>query len=312
MPNSWHEIYKPLIMPSPSQRLLFIVNPGAGKSNTDWPAEIRKFFESLPHSVELYELPESCNPATIGKKIMDAKPDKVIAVGGDGTLKLVVDSIKGEKIPIGLLPAGSANGMAKELNIPLDPSEALQNVLSGMPRKIHLVRVNDELCIHLSDIGFNAFVVKKFEDENKRGMWGYIKAAWKVLWNYSKMTVEIMVDGVYIKREAAMVVVANARQYGTGVVINPEGSLDDDKFEIIILKKVSFAEIFKMRFTQKPYHPEKTESISTRSLKINSKHKVHFQVDGEYMGKVNKIKADLVPDALQIIVPAEKDGKEND
>ena len=57
------------------------------------------------------------------------------------------------------------------------------------------------LCIHLGDIGFNAFVVKKFEDENTRGMWGYIKAAWKVLRSHSKMDVDIKIDNEYIQRE---------------------------------------------------------------------------------------------------------------
>jgi YegS/Rv2252/BmrU family lipid kinase len=293
-------------MPSQSLKILFIINPGAGKNTTNWQEEINKYFMELPHKIEMCEIPDPCDPNTIRQKIKESKPDMLVAVGGDGTLKLVVNSIKGEKIPVGLIPAGSANGMAKELKIPLEPVAAMENLLSGVHKKIHLVSVNNELCIHLSDIGFNAFVVKKFEDENKRGMWGYIKAAWKVLWNYSKMNVEIKVDDVYILRKAAMVVIANGTQYGTGVVINPEGRLDDDKFEIIILKEVSFAEIFKMRFTQKPYHPAKTELIQTRSLKITSHHKVHFQVDGEYMGKVNTITADILPDALEIIVPVEE------
>jgi YegS/Rv2252/BmrU family lipid kinase len=291
-------------MPSQSLKILFIINPSAGKNTINWQEEINKHFAGLPHKLEMCEIPDPCKPDRIRQKIKESKPDMLVAVGGDGTLKLVVSSIKGEKIPVGLIPAGSANGMAKELKIPLEPVAAMETLLSGVHKKIHLVSVNNELCIHLSDIGFNAFVVKKFEDENKRGMWGYIKAAWKVLWNYSKMNVEIKVDDVYILRKAAMVVIANGTQYGTGVVINPEGRLDDDKFEIIILKEVSFAEIFKMRFTQKPYHPAKTELIQTRSLKINSHHKVHFQVDGEYMGKVNTITADILPEALEIIVPA--------
>jgi YegS/Rv2252/BmrU family lipid kinase len=293
-------------MPSHSLKLLFIINPGAGKNSIDWPEAINAYFSSLHHTIELYELPESCDPATITEKIKEASPDKVIAVGGDGTLKLVADCLQGANIPIGLLPAGSANGMAKELGISLDPDEALDIVMYGQPKSIHLVKINNERCIHLSDIGFNAFVVKKFEDEDKRGMWGYIKAAWKVLWNYSQMNIEINIDDTRIKRRAAMVVIANATKYGTGVVINPDGRLDDDRFEIVIVKKVSFAEIFKMRFTHKPYHPAKTEVMQVRSLKIDSHHKVHFQVDGEYMGKVNSIKAELIPRALRIIVPKEE------
>jgi diacylglycerol kinase family enzyme len=60
-----------------------------------------------------------------------------------------------------------------------------------------------------------------------------------------------------------------------------------------------------MRFTHRPYNPEKTELLQTRSLKINSRRKVHFQVDGEYRGKVNEVKAEIMTGALTIMVPTE-------
>jgi diacylglycerol kinase family enzyme len=70
---------------------------------------------------------------------------------------------------------GSANGMAKEIGIPADIHKALNLALSGNTRSIHLIKVNNEYCIHLADIGFNAFVIKKFETSAGRGMWGYFK-----------------------------------------------------------------------------------------------------------------------------------------
>jgi diacylglycerol kinase (ATP) len=294
-------------MPTSSLKLLFIINPGAGKNKTDWKKEIVDYFASLPHQVELYEIPKPCEPAAITKKIATFSPDKVIAVGGDGTLKLVAGCLIGKPLPIGLLPAGSANGMAKELGIPAVPAEALNIILHGQPKKISLVKINDHHCIHLSDIGFNAFVVKKFEDENTRGMWGYIKAAWKVLLRYSLMKLELKTNDKNIQRKAAMIVIANATQYGTGVVINPAGRLDDDFFEVVIIKKISFSEIMKMRFTHRPYHPGKTELLQTQSLKITSKHRFHFQVDGEYLGKVNSLSAEIMTGALEIIVPSPKE-----
>jgi len=297
-------------MDSDSLKLLFIINPGAGKNKTDWEREIQVFFSGTPHQIELFKLPDNCDKSTIEKKITGFAPDRVIAVGGDGTLKLVVETLKGKTIPIGLLPAGSANGMAHELGIPIEPTGAIETVLSPRRKKVSLIKVNDQICIHLSDIGFNAFVVKRFEDENTRGMWGYIKAAWKVLWNYSKMHIRIKVDNEYIERKAAMVVIANATKYGTGVVINPKGHLDDDRFEVIVVKKISMGEIFKMRFTHKPYAPDKTELLQTRSLKITSKHHVHFQVDGEYLGKIKSITAEILPEAIELILPEEK--KEED
>ena len=290
-------------MPDNLVKLLFIINPGSGNTKTDWKKEIQNYFTQSAFTVELFELPQPCDTGKLKDIVLKAKPDRVIAVGGDGTLKLVAECTQGMNLPIGLLPAGSANGMAKELGIPVAPIEALDIVAKGATRKIHLTEINNEKCIHLSDIGFNAFVVKKFESEKKRGMWGYVKASWKVLWAHNRLKVRIKADNKFIQREAAMVVIANATKYGTGVVINPAGKLDDNLFEIVIIKKISLKEIFKMRFTHSPFDTSKTELFQTSSLEIHSRRKAHFQVDGEYMGKTNKIHARILPTALEIIAP---------
>jgi diacylglycerol kinase (ATP) len=287
-------------------KLLFIVNPGSGSDDIDFKTVIPDFFKSLDHTFEIYQLTKNCTPEQIKTAIDQSKAERVIAVGGDGTLKLVADLLKGTKTPIGIIPAGSANGMAKELGIPLNIDEALALTINGEAKEIHAVIVNGELCIHLSDIGFNAYIVKKFDDLPQRGMWGYTKALWKALWSHHKMEVEFNIGTKVIRSEAAMVVIANATMYGTGVKINPDGKLDDDVFEVILVKKYSFLEIIKIRFTNLPFNPEKIESFHTKSLRITTKNKVHFQVDGEYIGRVNTIEAELLPAAITVIFNAEQ------
>ncbi|RAJ22413.1 diacylglycerol/lipid kinase family protein [Pedobacter cryoconitis] len=282
-------------------KLLFIVNPGSGSDDTDFKTVIADFFKALEHKFEIYELTKDCSNDQLKAAIDQAKATRVIAVGGDGTLKLVCELLKGTKTPIGIIPAGSANGMAKELGVPLDINEALDLAIHGETKEIHAVVVNGELCIHLSDIGFNAYIVKKFDDLPQRGMWGYTKALWKALWSHHKMEVEFQIGEETIRSEAAMVVIANATMYGTGVKINPDGKLDDDVFEVILVKKYSLMEIIKIRFTDLPFNPEKIESFQTKGLRIHTKHSAHFQVDGEYIGKVNTIEAKLLPAAITVV-----------
>jgi diacylglycerol kinase (ATP) len=288
--------------------LLFIINPGSGGNTIDWSKEINSFFTGSHHAIELFELPASCDPSIIRKKIQESKASRVIAVGGDGTVKLIAEFLVHSEKVLGILPAGSANGLAKELGISIDPMEALQQCLSAQVKKIHLVKINDELCIHLSDIGFNAFVVKTFETQKGRGMWGYIKAAWKVLWRHPHMDIKIQSADEHIERKAAMVVIANATRYGSGAVINPLGRLDDDLFEVVIVKKVSFSEIFKMMVTHRPFDENKTEVFQSRSVDIRSRRKAHFQVDGEYLGKLDKINATVLPQALNVVAPEIESG----
>ncbi|MBB6502228.1 diacylglycerol/lipid kinase family protein [Pedobacter cryoconitis] len=283
-------------------KLLFIINPGSGNDNLDYKTVIADFFKSYDHLFEFYELQEDFSSAQVKTVIDSSKADRVIAVGGDGTLKLVANALKGTKTPIGIIPAGSANGMAKELGIPLQLNEALELTITGLPKEIHVISVNDELCIHLSDIGFNAYIVKKFDNLPQRGMWGYAKAACQALLSRYLMDVEFNIGEEIIRSKAAMVVIANATSYGTGVKINPEGKLDDDVFEIILIKKYSFLEIFKIRFTNQPFNPKKIELFHTKNLQIKTRHKVHFQVDGEYIGKVNAVEAHLLPAAITVLV----------
>jgi YegS/Rv2252/BmrU family lipid kinase len=293
----------------PIMKLLFIVNPGSGKNTTNWKSLIEEYFVAQDHEIKMVMLDESCSSELTKAQIEDFKPHRVVAVGGDGTVKFAASCLLKTNLPLAIIPAGSANGMAKELGIPTDMAKAMNIALTGVPKSIHLVQINDELCIHLGDIGFNAFVIKKFETDAGRGMWGYIKASWKVLWQQPRMMVELHVDGKSVKRNAAMIVIANATRYGSGALINPQGDLGDELFEVIVVKKVSFSEISKMMITHQAYDPAKTEVYQTQSLTMRSRVKAHFQVDGEYLGKVNQVSASLIPAALQVIVPSNAENK---
>ncbi len=284
-------------------KLLFIINPRSGSNNADWKTVIEEYFQNSGHILNWVLLDRHIDPKDIKKRIAEFQPDRVIAVGGDGTIRLAAECLVHTDISLGIIPAGSANGLAKELDIPTETTMALAVVLNGSTKTIHVTTVNDQTCIHLSDIGFNAFVIRKFETGAHRGMVGYVKAAWKVLWQQSLMKVDMKIDDKLLRLRAAMIVIANATKYGSGACINPGGKLDDDIFEVVVVKKVSFVEIFKMMVSHSPYDENKTMVYGVKSLEIHSKRKAHFQVDGEYLGKVNVVKAVLVPAALKIIVP---------
>ena len=284
-------------------KLFFIINPGSGNSTTDWSKEIENYFVNRTQIIEFYYLTRHCNIDIIKAKIKLFSPDIVVAVGGDGTVKLAAECILKSKIKLGILPAGSANGLAKELGISNFPIEALNLLVSGHSQKIHTVQINGQLCIHLSDVGLNAYVVKEFENQPVRGMWGYFMASLKVLWQNPLMVVQMKIGQTKIKIKAKMIVIANATKYGSGAIINPIGKLDDELFEVIVIKKISILEMFKMIVSHEPYDSEKTEIFQTNELFIKSYRKVHFQIDGEYLGKVKEIQATIMPDCLEIIVP---------
>jgi diacylglycerol kinase (ATP) len=286
-----------------SLKILFIINPGAGSNTVDWAVEIANYFIESNHNFQLYHLTRTCKVETIKEKIKLFDPHQVVAVGGDGTVKLVAECVLNTLILLGILPAGSANGLAKELGIPDIPQKAIDVLVAGHTKNVHITQINNHLCIHLSDIGLNAYAMKKFKTQKGRGMWGYFFASLKVLWQNPILQVELQMGDKTIKIKAEMIVIANATKYGTGALINPIGQLDDDVFEVIVIKHISVREIFKMVFSHEPYDADKTEIFQTNTLSMRSNKKVHFQVDGEYLGKVKEVNAVIVPYALHIIVP---------
>ena len=285
------------------QKLLFIINQTSGNQQVDYGKIIMSFLKDTETHIELFELPRNCSVKQVKTAIESAQADRVIAVGGDGTLKLVAECLANTNTPIGIIPAGSANGMAKELGIPMDIDAALEVAAAAKPQQIHGIRINNELCIHLSDIGFNAYLVKRFDELPQRGMWTYARAAWQAFWIHRKMDVQLQLANQKIHTKAAMIVIANATQYGTGLQISPDGKLDDELFEVILIKEYSVMEIIKIWISKLPWDPEKIERFQTSSLMITTKRKAHFQIDGEYQGKTNKVTAEILPAVIQIIMP---------
>ena len=286
-------------------KILFVVNPIAGgKEKKDWETAIREFFKDSPLSAEFYIQTGQNDKPSIQHHIERINPDKVVAIGGDGTVKMVAEIVKETTMTLGIIPAGSANGLAKELGIPVDVNEAIKIILDGREGKLDAIKINEEeLCFHLSDVGLNALLVKYFEASDTRGMWGYGRSLFKMLWNKRKMRVTIQADEKTVKRKAYMVALANASKYGTGAVINPEGDVADGSFEIVIVRKIHLTEIFKAVTAQTQFDPKRIEVIRTKNVVLTFQQKAPFQVDGEYQGKVATLKARILPGIVNVMLP---------
>jgi YegS/Rv2252/BmrU family lipid kinase len=288
-----------------SGKILFVVNPIAGgKEKKDWETAIREFFKDSTYGIEFYIQAGQNDKASILHHIERFGPDKVVAIGGDGTVKMVAGIVKETTMCLGIIPAGSANGLARELGIPADVNEAIKIILNGREGKVDAIKINEEeLCFHLSDIGLNALLVKYFDASKKRGMWGYARSLLKMLWNKRKMRVTITTDNETVKRKAYMVVLANAEKYGTGAVINPHGDVSDGEFDIVVVRKINVIEIFKAVTARKNFNPQKIEVFRTKNVSLRFQQKAPFQVDGEYQGRIAMLNARILPGIVNVMLP---------
>ncbi len=289
---------------------LFAINPVSGGSDkTSWEDGIRDFFADssgvdAPHHFHQFHLDGKTDEAVLRQQIAQHKPDCVVAVGGDGTIKVVAAALLNTNILLGALPAGSANGMARELGIPPDIQGSLTVLVNGEHRPMDVIMVNGkDVCLHLADIGLNAQLVQHYEKNNLRGKFGYLRSVLNVLRKRRLLRVSITVGDECVQRVAFMVVLANARMYGTGAVINPDGSPFDGHFEVVIFRRLSFGEILKLFWRYKPFDPKQIEIFPATSVSIDTHRRAYFQVDGEYRGRVTTLKADIKPGALTMLVP---------
>jgi len=117
------------------------------------------------------------------------------------------------------------------------------------------------------------------------------------------MNVSIEMEGRSVSHKAFMVVLANASKYGTGAVINPHGDLYDGLFEVVIVRRLALSELFKMIFKPQPFDPKKIQLYQANAVTITTARAVHFQVDGEYLGKVKQVNAIMLKGQLNLIVP---------
>jgi diacylglycerol kinase (ATP) len=288
-----------------TSKILFVVNPvSGGRKKINWETAIREYFTGNNHQVEILMMTGGNDGLRIHEKVKSWQPDKVVAVGGDGTIKLVAELIFSTGIPMGIIPAGSANGLAREFNLPSSVRDALDVIMKDNVQRVDLIKINDkEICIHLSDMGLNARVVKYYAMGGVRGKWGYARAIGRVLWQRQLIKTEILIDGQRLLRAAFMVVIANARTYGTGALINPTGNVSDGVFEVVVVKELSVWELLKMIITHKPFDPRKIEVLKATEVSVSIRKRAYFQVDGEYRGKLTAVHARILPAALNLLLP---------
>lgn len=231
-------------------------------------------------------------------------PKRIIVAGGDGTIKMVAEAMEAHDVIIGILPAGSANGLAVDLDLPSTIAENLEIAFLNDYMEIDMISINGKKSIHLSDLGVNAEMIKNYENGNVRGLWGYALQTLSTLIDLDDPFVATITgDFPTIECEARMIVIANSQKYGTGVSINPNGIMDDGKFELVILKNMDLLTLGKIITGNMPVDNNDVEIISTDKAFVTTNIPVSFQIDGEYCGTETKLNIEILPKQMKVAIP---------
>lgn len=291
-------------MPFP-KKVLLVVNPIAGDvDKTELIAHLEERSQTQGFDLSVYKTEGENDRQAIERIMQDFKPDRVLVAGGDGTINQIADIIRGYPVTLGLLPLGSANGLATNLGVPTAWQEAVEVALGEHTSCLDGMMINGRLGLHLSDLGLNARLVKNYEEGEVRGKWGYAKEVIRTLSEHDIFRVRITTDTETLETDATMVILANATMYGTGVVVNPKGNLCDGKFEVVVATRFDIIELAKLIAGAEELDPEVVRTFCTTRAEIEClDKKALFQIDGEFIGSVNRVKAHILPHMLQIAVP---------
>ncbi|MBX9934238.1 MAG: lipid kinase [Methylobacterium sp.] len=220
--------------PAPGRRALLLVNPKARNGAVPLD-EIREALRA--GGITTFEPPGDPDCTAVIKRYA-AECDLVILGGGDGTMNSAAPALVETGLPLGILPLGTANDLARSLNLPLEPVAAAQMITTERPRPADLGWVNGHYYFNVASIGFSAELAGDLTAESKKrwGTLGYAIAAIRVLRRVRPFTVTIEHDGTVEKVTTIQVSVGNGRHYGGGMTVEETAQVDDGKLDFYSLE----------------------------------------------------------------------------
>lgn len=287
-----------------NKKYILVLNPISGDiDKSEILLKTLAFAEQYAIEIIVYETSGKEDEQAIKNLYELHKPERILIAGGDGTIKMVAEALEKYDVIFGILPAGSANGLSVDLDLPTTIEENLEVAFHNHFMEMDMVSINGKKSIHLSDLGLNAQLVKNYENSDTRGKLGYAIQAITTLTELEEpFSAKIKANNETIECEARMIVIANSKKYGTGVTINPNGKMDDGKFELIILKNLDLLVFGKIITGNIPVNSDDVEIISTDKATITTASPVSFQMDGEYIGEETQLDILILPAQMKVAI----------
>ena len=280
----------------------FIVNPNAGSKNKAKYTKLIQLIKSNDAHI-IWETTEPLEAVDFAKKALEQGATRIIAVGGDGTINEVASVLVGKAIPLGVIPVGSGNGLARHLNIPLNYKKAFQKALVGATIKIDVGHINNKPFFCTAGVGFDAAVAHRFANSKGRGLLNYIKATIITLFKYKP--IQVSINNAPVEKIFSLSI-ANANQFGNNAFISPFSNIQDGQFELVkisILNKLQAGIIAVRLFKKSIHHSNDVHIIACKTASIYYAKNTPIHIDGENLVTDNELlNITISPLALNVIV----------
>ncbi len=294
------------------EKIAFIINPAAGNSQKkqlgNW---ILNYIDPRKFETSVVESTKPGEASDIAAAKIEQGYRIIAAVGGDGTVNEVARSLVNKEILLAIVPTGSGNGLARHLKIPTSPKKAIRMINQLNWSVIDYAVVNEVPFFCTSGVGFDAKVGNVFVGSEKRGFFTYVKIILSEFYNYTPNRYTIEMNGHQLEREAFLITVANASQYGNNALIAPGADINDGWLDLCIISKFPRYRVWELgvrmmtgKLPSSPFY----EVLRVKETKISADNHTFLHYDGEAGGMVNDIAVRIVPKGLRVIIPSQEPG----
>lgn len=297
-------------MDSEKKHITFIVNPISGTQEKEQIiALINEYLDIDKYTFQIIYTQYAGHAEEIASQCAEDSHFAVVAVGGDGTVNEVARALTHTHTALGIIPCGSGNGLARHLQISMQPRKAIEAINEGIIERIDYGTINRRKFFCTCGVGFDAFVSLKFAEAGKRGLNTYIEQSLNASLNYKPETYKLTIDGneteIY---QAFLIACGNAAQYGNNAYIAPKATLTDGLLDVTILNPFTPLDVPSLALQLFTKTIDQNSHIKTfRCKTINIRREkpgvVHYDGDPVMMGANLKIKIHHA--GLHVIVPTD-------
>lgn len=287
-----------------------IINPRAGGSRARRiaPAERMALAERVGRRAGLDVRPAVTESpghgVELARRALAEGASLVVAWGGDGTVNEVATVLAGSPVPLGIVPAGSGNGLARELGLSRDPEAALATAFTAPERRLDAGVLGGRIFVNVGGLGFDARVAARFNEAGgRRGLVDYLRLTVRELWRYRPVHYRIEHDGGRYTGAALIVAAANARQYGNGAWIAPRARPDDGRLDLVIVESASpLGNLWRARrlFDRSLLEDPGVRTAQVTHVRVEADEPVELHVDGEPAGSARQVVVGVLPGALRV------------
>lgn len=290
------------------KHIRFIVNPISGVNRN--PQKILKWvyeiFEGNSLKVDHVFTEGPGDGTRLAGAAVEEKVDLVVAVGGDGTINEIGRGLVNSRTALGVVPAGSGNGFARNFKIPLEQRQAIEMLKDPVIQKIDVGKINQHYFFNVAGAGLDAEIGHRFEHFGMRGPIPYFITGTKAFFEYRPQPLKIRYLDEVVKTSPMILSIANLPQYGNGAIIAPEARADDGLLDLVLLEKLPLTRVLPNLYRLfngtinrvKGYH-----DIQIKKAVIERPAEGYIHTDGNPHLEGARLEIEVVPQALMVAVP---------